>query len=155
MLGLYELYHSNKTTFSINKNHKDQEIFNNRVYTTIVFRECSYYTYYNQIYFANKIKNSFSLAAKYFPLKIEYSNNERIITSLPKYEIDLAMVYSMSGNIRQYDDKILKIEQYLKKNSLYHGDLALRNICVDANDDLHLIDFESLEVKKWQECVEY
>lgn len=78
------------------------------------------------------------------------------MTSTPKYKssllkylinIEVELRNDYEQLINKFEDIVQKIK-YLVKNlhklNLTHTDLSFFNICIDDNDELHLIDFEGL-----------
>jgi serine/threonine protein kinase len=100
------------------------------------------YTYEN---YKDEILSSYKLAMQYFNLCIEEITEEYIITSTPLYKCTLLDIWKADRfSIEKYRLAVLELLSFLNKNSLFHGDFELRNICIDDNNRLKLIDFETL-----------
>ena len=99
------------------------------------------------------ILRSYELA-KTYSLEIHEVTEQYIVSSTPKYKYSLLQYFleidvdKRKDGLVKYLSKINSLIDNLRKNNLFHDDLAFRNICIDEQDNLHLIDFEELREGK-------
>ena len=99
---------------------------------------------YNYKDFYNEILEGYKLA-NVFGLEIIKTTPKTITTKQKRYKYTLLDIVEKKPEILYtYIDKIKQLIYDLEYYNLEHPDIALRNICVDANNELHLIDFHGL-----------
>jgi len=95
------------------------------------------------------LKKAYKLAERY-GLQVHEITDDYVVTSTPRYRCSFLDHILKTEKGKQKDEVIKYLPRIqllvddLKQNNLFHGDLAFRNICIDNQDNLHLIDFEQL-----------
>ena len=82
--------------------------------------------------------------AKVFGLIVHGWDNDYILTSMQRYPKVLIDCH-VDFTVEDLQSKMEGLVRDLVKHGLVHTDFAFRNICVDNDNGLHLIDFEELQ----------
>ena len=119
------------------KNNCSVEIFPDRVVKTFKFNakqrflnELKFYEYYSQSY-------------HFVPNLLDYDHLKREIVLENVGQSLTTKHYRKNKNIyKNYTTEINLMVNTLKKNKIYHNDIRYKNVCINDNQELYLIDFE-------------